>query len=239
MSTVTFLEPAKGCEETARAQQYLDTAKESLTSTFDAIEIVRQRFIDEGKRKPGGRGTNEEMDLRRMAIVFAGGAIDASLKRLLRDALVAVAQVNDEAATEFRTFAERTLRGEGDLAVDHKSLVGILVSDAASPRDALLDLYVEERTKGSLQSVEEVVGVSRALGVADKRFVARVAKPQSRLRQLFRARNHIVHELDLQEYKPGRRRRRDRSKTDTEAWALEAVWVSQTVIDEVARQLLA
>lgn len=227
-------EPAGPRPETARAQDYLNSAIESVVNTKRAVEIVRQVSIDEGRRSATGRATNEEMDLRRMAIVFAAGAVDASLKRLLRDALVPIATASTLASSEFETFAERTLRGREDLSVDHKELVRILTSDAASPRDALLDLYVEARTSGSLQSVEEVVGVCRALGIDDKSLVKRITRDNNRMRRLFEARNQVVHELDLQEVGQGTRRRRDRAKKFTEEVTTEALAVTQEIINAVA-----
>lgn len=51
----------------------------------------------------GGLTSNEE-DLLRAAIVFTGAGLDAALKRLIRDTLPPLLQVNTQANEKFEVF---------------------------------------------------------------------------------------------------------------------------------------
>ncbi len=117
-----------------------------------------------------------------------------------------------------------------------------MLLDDRSPRQS----YIRSLTTDSLQSAEELDSVCTALGVTDAELRKRIqdargakAADQS-LRQLFIARNQIIHEFDLQPQAPtkaGDRRRRERTLEEVQRWASEGLDVAQCVINDVARRI--
>jgi hypothetical protein len=133
------------------------------------------------------------MDLLRGMLVFAGTGLDSMLKQLIRDALPVVAVHDRTARKELETFTERHLRrssGEEDVLTDTKFLAAVLVAE--NPRDRILEAYVQDLTRGSLQSPSELHRATKALGIDPAVF-----SPFSYLAQAFEVRNQIVHELDI------------------------------------------
>lgn len=107
-----------------------------------------------------GRLTDNEVDLVRAAIVFAGAGLDATLKQLIRDALPSVIEDNEQARKKFEIFAADAVAGVE--AADPKRVARYLV--ALHPRTQLIDDYIRSITGDSLQSVEQVQLVAGALG---------------------------------------------------------------------------
>jgi len=64
-----------------------------------------------------GRLTSNEEDLLRAAIVFTGAGLDAALKRLIRDTLPPLLQVNTQAHEKFEAFSADRL-GTGGTGTD-------------------------------------------------------------------------------------------------------------------------
>lgn len=156
--------------------------------------------------------------------------MDAALKRLIRDTLPLLLEVNAQAQEKFEAFAATRL-GTGDIA-DTKALARYLTS--TSPRQRLIEDYVYTLTGSSLQSAEEVQKVAGALGVDDPSLRRRI----SALTSLFTARNEISHELDLQSpERQGDRARRTRSIIPAKRLCHEGLEVTQLIINAVGRLL--
>ncbi|PYV80897.1 MAG: hypothetical protein DMG05_30900, partial [Acidobacteria bacterium] len=99
---------------------------------------------------------------------------------------------------------------EGDaleLTAGSKFLALILADKA--PRAKLVEEYIRELTGDSLQSVDEILRTTAALGLDNKALALDVA----RLKEIFMIRNKIIHELDLDLNAP-KRKRKVRSQTD-------------------------
>lgn len=247
--TITLPAPADPLPQTETAQRFLDSAVASVRNTIEAMDTLREVRREKEGKGPGGQLADSDMDLLRMAIVFAGAGIDATLKQLVRDAIPDLAEVSPQVAAKFRDFVDRTLAPGGENAAGHRTLVNVLLSDAASPRAALLELYIGELVGNSLQSAEELDNICGAPGISDQALRKRIADakgPRSgpagktRLRQLFEARNEIVHELDLQV--PGeanQRRRRPRAIKETIDSVREGLETAQLIINEVSVLLTA
>ena len=107
-----------------------------------------------------------EVDLLRAAVVFAGAGLDATLKQLIRDTLPLLLERNKQAHEKFETFAaNRLLSGD---TVDAKMLARYMTS--YEPRRRLIEDYIYELTGSSLQSAEEVQQVAGALGINDRQL---------------------------------------------------------------------
>jgi hypothetical protein len=186
------------------------------------------------ERKEGGgiqgRLTAKEENLLRVAIVFTGGGLDATLKQLIRDTLPRLLEANSQAHEKLEAFAADRL-GTAEIA-DTRTIARYLTS--ASPRQRLIEDYIYEMTGSSLQSADEVQKVAGALGIDDKE----TRKQIKELRPLFIARNEISHELDLQSpEKPGDRSQRTRSISVTKTVCDSGFAVCQLIVNSVGEEL--
>ncbi|MGH8524924.1 MAG: hypothetical protein ACREXY_12125, partial [Gammaproteobacteria bacterium] len=140
-----------------------------------------------------------EQDLLRAMLSFASAGLDSMAKQLIRDALPAVLASNEAAPQMFKAFIERRLKiGEG---IDHRLLADVLGD--RQPRSRLIQVLVDDLTSRSLQSTEEIL---RAAAAFDIKSSAVAADPR-RLTEVFRVRNQIAHEMDVDFTRQNRSRR--------------------------------
>lgn len=191
-----------------------DTA-ESLIRTYD---------LSYQSRGGKGRPTDEEQDLLRAMVVFAGAGLDSMTKQMIRDSLPRL--VDDVPATRAKVqeLVVRHLRGAAvsdDLVtspIDPARLATILMAD--NPRGGIVEMLIRDLTAGSLQSGQELFRVATYLGVPAATFEA---KPED-LKKVFDARNQIIHELDIDfAQKNANRRPRTRQQMVDDASMLLAV----------------
>lgn len=218
-------------EKTQEAQEYLTLGRESAAAALAAMETLReQRRAAEGRRMTG-QTSDQDQDLLRAMVVFACAGLDAAMKRLILDALPDLATRHEGVQKKLTQFTERMLSDGG--GVSAKSLASLLTRDIP-PREAVIESYLAELTGGSLQSADALHETCGALGVDD----AGVRTNVSALQGVFRARNQIIHELDMAA-SDQRRRRRHRAIKDMVRWASQSLTVGQAIVDEVSRTLNA
>ena len=119
----------------------------------------------------------------------------------LKGEIERVARSDAKVVDEFQKFASRRLRSpaaEDDTLSGSKLLVAALTSE--SPRETVLEAYVQELSGPSLQSASELLKVTAALGIQG------MLSTYGRLGDAFRARNQIIHELDINFQHPTRNR---------------------------------
>ena len=175
--------------------EYALEAATALLKAFDASRTAR--------RASGGNTTDEEQDLLRAMLVFAGAGLDAAMKRLVEDSLLFLAPRDEEVRKPLEGFAARRLREEAakapDTAKGYALLAAAITSNA--PQTAVVKAYVDELIGGSLQSVDRL---SEALGALGLRNV--VTFNVTQMKAVFADRNRIVHEMDIDLSRAKRRR---------------------------------
>ena len=182
--------------------QYTHTSASSLLIAFDDAKAKRG-----GKR---GVLTDKEQDILRAALVMTCAGIDAALKQSIRDCLEKLLESDKPVRDGFEKFIRRRIGGEGDvleLASGSKFLATVLAE--ASPRKRLIEEYIRELTGESLQSAEEIMRTTAALGLETKSLALDIP----RLKEIFSIRNKIIHELDIDLDAP-KRKRKVRSQSD-------------------------
>lgn len=182
--------------------QYTHTSASSLLTAFDDAKAKRG-----GKR---GVLTDQEQDILRAALVMACAGIDAALKQSIRDCLEKLLETNKAVREGFEKFIRKRISGEGDaleFASGSKFLAAILAE--AEPRKRLIEEYIRELTGESLQSPEEIMRTTAALGLEPKSLALDIP----RLKDIFFIRNKIIHELDI-DLDALKRKRRVRGQTD-------------------------
>jgi hypothetical protein len=197
---------------------------------IEALEVVMMG-VD-----PRGRLSERKVDSLRSAIVFAGAAADATLKELTRSTLPSVIEVNAQAATAFERFATDHFDSGAGLVTAAELARAVLHPEGT--RKHLLTLYLEKLSGKSLQSADQVEKICLALGIEQKVFRSRL-KEGGLVDTMFRARNEIVHRLDLVEpgAGTGKARRNSRKIKQTETWLKEILTLCQDIVNKVAASL--
>lgn len=218
-------------EPVRSAQRFLGAAQETVSLTLLNFRLAREFAKAVDQKDARGRLSNSEMDLLRSAIVFAGAGLDTILKELIRCALPKVIVINELAREKFEDFAADHLGGKRGVPE-----IGTLAAVLTSPdgaRGALLERYARALTGDSLQSAKQVSSAAGALGISDAALRKRMNEG-STLDLMFRARNEIVHELDLTSKGP-----RSRKIDTTEQWVKEALAIGQEIVNAVAKEISA
>lgn len=138
--------------------------------------------------------TDGEQDLLRAMLVLATAGLDGMVKQIIREALPLLLDRDERARESLEKFIVRQIRpaaGETDRAVGAKFLARIL--SWPSPQRRAIDEYVNHLTGGSLQSSASLYEVVGALGL----WPDDVGVNPKELDPIFKARNKIIHELDI------------------------------------------
>lgn len=182
--------------------EYTHISASSLLLAFDDAKAKRGN--------PRGILTDQEQDILRAALVMTCAGLDAALKQAIRDCLQQLL-IDDQSVREgFEKFIQKRIGGEGDfleLPSGTKFLASILADN--DPRARLIEDYIMELTGSSLQSHKEVMRTCAALGLDHRNLNLDI----TRLKEIFRIRNKIIHELDI-DLEATPRKRRVRSQAD-------------------------
>lgn len=220
----------EACEKAYLILKYAHDTSESLLDAFSRLH-------------GGGRGapTDEQQDLLRAMVVFAGAGIDAMTKQLIRDALPVMVETVPDARQRVEKLVPRHLRrGGGDaddetdisLSVNPQRLAKVLL--ASSPQAGLVELLIGDLTAGSLQSADELYRVASYLGI-DRTSLGATDAP---LRAVFDCRNKLIHEMDIDFSQPNRNRF-PRRRNDMVTHTRTILDVSRSILGAVDAQLPA
>jgi phage FluMu protein gp41 len=205
--------------------QYTLDSVNHLLLIYNVFQQIRRKL------KRGGAPRTEEQDLLRATVVMACAGLDACVKSLIQYAIKDVVRKRKDSNEALLEFVRRRLRGgEGEMMLDTKVLAELLVSDRPSEKAA--EMAVEELRGRSLQSVEELRRAARFLGVVN------FPLPERELKDLFRVRNQIVHEMDVDLENP-HRRRRPRRREEMVKYAETALRVGAELIKECDQVMVA
>lgn len=188
--------------KSALIYQYTHASASSLVEAFDDAKAKR------GNKR--GILTDQEQDILRAALVMCCAGVDAALKQAIRDCFEHLLEKSKTVREGFEKFIRKRISGEGDvleLAAGAKFLALVLAE--RDPRTKLIEEYIRELTGDSLQSVDEVLRTTAALGLESKSL----GLDLPRLREIFVIRNKVIHELDIDLNAP-KRKRKVRSQAD-------------------------
>jgi hypothetical protein len=130
---------------------------------------------------------------------FASAGLDSMIKQLIRDALAQVIEISPGAMSNFKAFiAKRLSRRE---TLDPQFLAEVLAS--RDPRDVLVAELVNELASQSLQSKEALLRAASYFDIPSAELTPKLGD----LEGIFKARNQIAHEMDVDFDQPNRNRR--------------------------------
>ena len=138
-------------------------------------------------------------------LVFACSGLDSMIKHAIRDALPAVIDRVDRAEDNFRDFVEKQLPTEGRFAT------GLLsrILTAREPRAALVEELIRDLTGKSLQSKAQILRAGSFFDLPSHQLV----DDMDLFDVIFRARNQIAHEMDI-DFEQPRQNRAPRPKQE-------------------------
>lgn len=219
MSRFSHYPQRPSSSECSSAYIILCNAHDTASSFLDIFESVRSA------RKARGAPTDEEQDLLRACLVFAGAGLDSMAKQLVRDALPAVVDGHEGAHAMLKQHVERHILRE--VTDESLSVLADVLVDP-HPRHRLITRMVRDLTAGSLQSSEEVMRVGSYFDVPSHELVA----DPKELQKIFSARNQIVHEMDV-DFGQVNRNRRSRTKATMTNYTNEVFAVANRLLKEV------
>jgi hypothetical protein len=199
----------------------LCNSQKAATSFLDQFKASRK-----GRR---GTPTDIEQDLLRAMLVFASSGIDSMVKQLARDTLPDIIKKDAGAMSVFVERVEKTIYRDQNL--NTKLLVKAIMAD--SPRDTLIQDLIEELTSSSLQSAEELFRVGSYFNIAS----AALTKDIDKLKTIFRVRNQISHEMDIDFEQPNRSRH-PRKRDEMISFTNELFRVGKTFLEQVDKKLM-
>lgn len=191
---------------TQRANLILRHAHVSAGNFLNAFEIPRRR-----RRRAGGAPTDLEQDLLRAMLLFATAGLDAMVKQLIRDALPIVVDADPGAHSELEKFIHARLKLREDdskaAATDYKFLAVLLANK--SPRSGAIDELVRRLTANSLQSKDELLRAAAHFAIQPNQLTDDITA----IHNIFKVRNEIAHEMDI-DFDQRNRRRFPRRRDD-------------------------
>jgi len=225
MASSLFAHPTLPLRETCLdAHVILCNANDAVRSFHDTFETVRKT------RNAKGMPTDEEQDLLRAMVLFAGAGLDSMVKQLIRDGLPAIIDCDQGATVQFKDFIEKRLR-EGESG-SRRFLADILGDQ--KPRERLLSELVRDLTSDSLQSAEQLLKVAAYFNIPS----GRVTTDIGHLKQIFIVRNQIGHEMDI-DFSQTNRSRRPRARDKMVKYATELLRIAAAFLAEVDSKLPA
>lgn len=200
-----------------------------IAGTYDAASSFLELFDDTRRnRKAKGTPTNREQDLLRAMLVFACAGLDSMFKQLIRDTLAQVIDRSEGAHVNFKLFVEKRMSRQG--ALDQKFLSEILTQ--SNPRGVLFGELVNELTSNSLQSKDQILRAASYFDIPSNRVASDIKK----LEEIFRCRNQISHEMDIDLAQPNRNRR-PRPKGTMIEYTREILQLANKLLLEVDKKL--
>ena len=215
--------PEKPIEDAAQsAFVILCNAHDAASSFLDIFENTRKA------RKAKGTPTDEEQDLLRAMLIFASAGLDSMVKQLAADALAMVIGADAGAGEIFKRFIERRLqRGE---ELDRRLLADVLGD--TDPRSRLISELVGELRSESMQAREQLFRAAAFFNIPSER----ISTDPKDLDAAFRARNEVIHEMDVDFGQPNRNRR-PRSRAAMMRLTNTVFQVASTFLAEVDQKL--
>ena len=211
---------APGCQN---AFTILCNAHDTASSFLEAFTVVRKA------RNAKGTPTDEEQDLLRACVVFAGAGLDSMAKQLVEDALPIVVERHPGAESMFKQHVGRHMLRDATGELAPASLAEILAD--RDPRAYLIRRLVDDLTSGSLQSAEEVMRIASYFDIPSRDLDIDVGFA----REIFGARNQIVHEMDVH-FDQVNRNRRSRNRARVTAYTDEILRIASVLLAEVDKR---
>lgn len=224
------------CSKACLILKHTHESSQALLTAYRFARIIRGIEKDEQdqviRSSIRGMSTDEEQDLLRSMLVAAASGLDAMTKQLIRDALPKLLEFDTKAHSGLENFIRRRIKGEIEHKVYEGSTFLARILAAPSMQKQVIEDYIDELTKGSLQSSQELAKVTSALALQP----SEVNIDHKALKPIFEARNKIIHELDINLHAE-RRNRNVRSETGMKKFTNTLIGLGETILQAVDQKL--
>src|SRR6185312_5289604 len=137
--------------------------------THSSASSLHNAFMSVWTARGAARGatTDSEQDLLRAMLVMACAGLDATIKQLIKDSLLQLANRHGGVQKEFKKFLIRKIKAgdETSFSPGGAAFLANMIAAANSQVQAISE-YVYDLTGESLQSHEQVLKAAAALGIA-------------------------------------------------------------------------
>lgn len=191
-----------GIDKKIRKKDQLLKVCKVFDRTEESVNHFFEIYTELGRGKTGAP-SHSRQDLLRAMLVFASAGIDIFLKQIIKNSLPAVIETDNGAQTMFIQFIERRLKKtresdkivsiQENTQVDIKFIAGAIGSN--DTRNYLLKEYEKDLVNSSLQSRDEIFRVAAAFAITSEKILGKI-KADS-LKDVFLARNDVIHEMDI------------------------------------------
>jgi hypothetical protein len=203
-----------------------------------AVSSVNMFYALFQKNRKGAKGstTHEEQDLLRAMLVFSCSGLDAVVKQLIKDALVAVIDKETGAQQEFQKFIERKMK-KGDekdkTIIDTNWIASIFAS--STPRKHMIEALQRCLTDDSLQSKDQLLRAASHFTITQ----SEILKYDDATKKAFEARNEIIHEMDadLNNRGQGQKKRRVRGAQNMVKYSENILAIGAEFINVVHKKI--
>lgn len=200
-----------------------------LQSTHNTASSFLNSFLESReKNRSKGTSTYKEQDLLRAMLVFSTSGLDAMVKQLIIDALPTIIAKDPGATKMFSSYIEKKIKEKDQL--NAKFLASVLAD--SKPRDVLLNNLVSFLCSGSLQSKDQLLMAAAYFNIASRDL----SKDLDLMESIFKTRNQISHEMDIDFNQPNRHRRQ-RSQKKMIAYTNEVFRVAEAFLKLVDQKL--
>ena len=165
-------------------------AHQASSSFLDIFETTRQN------RQAKGTPTDQEQNLLRAMLIFASSGLDSMVKQLVKDSLDNVIIQDEGAHRLFESHIEKRIKKLGEL--DAKFLAKILTN--GNPKSYLISDLKDSICSSSLQSKDQLLKVMSNFNIP----TIEITNDFSKLEEIFKIRNQIAHEMDVDFNQPNR-----------------------------------
>lgn len=198
-----------------------------VNSLFSVYESVQK------SRKSNKGLTEKEGDILRSMLIFSASGLDSVVKQLVRDTMLDVTKKNLEVQKQLEKYIERKLKTkntEGVDILDMKFVSQVLAT--RSPYERIIEIEIDELTGGSLQSKDELLKIASTFAIEPNQ----ITKNVERLKEIFDARNQMIHEMDIN-LKSASNKRRNRNGETMCSYSNELIQVGCNFILAVNAKL--
>ena len=209
--TSTLQDTSDACRDAIRV---LIAATKSCSGFFDAYQTSRTG-------KTSGNSTDHEEDLLRAMTLFAASGLDAVAKQLLKDCLRDVTRLSPKAMEQLEKSIARSLSRDGK--PNDKLLARFFVRE--STFETSLELVHESFAGESLQSRGQLERAAAAFGIP----LSAIVTDNQMLDEIFRERNFMAHEMDV-DLLQNNRSRRQRGWETYRGWTVELLTIADRFI---------
>lgn len=158
-----------------KSNMILTSLKSTICSFFSLYDSLEQK--------------EENQNILRAIVLFSCSGVDAIVKQLINDTLEYVIEHDEGAFNQFKQFSTKKIQNKSE--TDFNLLTELLICE--NPRKILISVLKKELTQNSLQSAEELFRVASYFNIETKKL----EPDDKKLREIFKVRNQITHELDV------------------------------------------